>query len=383
MQVSFNAVLNAFGIPARSGMPTIQPEISQGRSACQGRAIRILWGGAAILAFAAQAQTIDHSGGFASHSDLTANGSMTFAGSSARLTNGRFQTGSLFSNNKVCIKSFTTTFPFVMSPLPPYTPGDGFTFTMQGDFPTALGGNGGELGYYGILNSLAVRFDYNFNNYGEGLDATGLFTTGSTLGSFAFKDVDLSLTPIDLRNTNPKSATLSYDGTALTASITDLTSHISVSHTYTPIDIPSLVGGNTAFVGFTGGTYLNAADQDIESWTFQNPPPTISGVSVDKPTLWPPDHKMVDVTVNYGAGDPCSAPVCTLSVSSSEPVNGIGDGNTSPDWVVVDAHHVQLRAERSGTGNGRVYTITINCKDAAGNMASSTVTVTVAHDQGN
>lgn len=383
MQFGFNAVLDAFGIPARAGMPPIQPGIGQRPGTCRGRASRVLCGGAAILAFAAQAQTIDHSGGFASHSDLSANGSTIFAGSSARLTNGRFQTGSLFSNNKVCIKSFTTTFPFAISPLPPYTPGDGFTFTMQGDFPTALGGNGGELGYYGILNSLGVRFDYNFNNYGEGLNATGLFTTGAALPSFAWQNVDLTTSGIDLRNTNPKSATLSYDGTALTETITDLTTSQSFSHTYTPIDIASFIGGNTAYVGFTGGTYLNAADQDIQSWTFRNPPPTISGVSVDKPTLWPPNHQMVDVTVNYGSSDPCSAPVCTLTVSSSEPVNGTGDGNTSPDWVVVDAHHVQLRAERSGNGNGRVYTITIACKDAAGNMATSTATVTVAHDQGN
>jgi hypothetical protein len=41
-----------------------------------------------------------------------------------------------------------------------------------------------------------------------------------------------------------------------------------------------------------------------------------------------------------------------------------------------------LRAERSGNGAGRVYTITITCKDSAGNTASSTAKVTVAHDQG-
>jgi hypothetical protein len=333
-----------------------------------------------MLAWAAQAQTIDHSGGFATHTDLTANGSTTFVGSVARLTNGFPQAGSLFSNSKVCIKNFTTTFPFVITPLT-NPPADGITFTMQGDSPTALGSAGGGLGYFILLNSVAVRFDYGHDNFGEGLNATGLFTTGTTFGSFSFLNVDLTGSPIDLRNTDPKQATLTYDGTVLTESITDLKTNLSFTHAYT-INIPSFIGGNTAFVGFTGGTGALGADQDIESWTFHNPPPVISGVSVDKPTLWPPNHELVDVTVSYGSTDPCSAPVCTLTVSSNEPVNGIGDGNTSPDWVVLDAHHVQLRAERSGTGDGRVYTITITCKDSASNTASSTATVTVAHDQG-
>jgi hypothetical protein len=83
----------------------------------------------------------------------------------------------------------------------------------------------------------------------------------------------------------------------------------------------------------------------------------------------------VDVTVSYGSSDPCSAPVCKLSVTSNEPSDGT-------EAVVVDAHHVQLKADRNGNGDGRIYTITITCTDAQGNVASSTVTVTVAHDQG-
>jgi len=70
-----------------------------------------------------------------------------------------------------------------------------------------------------------------------------------------------------------------------------------------------------------------------------------------------------------------------LSVSSNEAVNGSGDGNTATDWLVVDAHHVQLRAERSGNGAGRIYTITLTCTDAAGNKTVRTSTVLVAHNQ--
>ena len=70
-----------------------------------------------------------------------------------------------------------------------------------------------------------------------------------------------------------------------------------------------------------------------------------------------------------------------LTVSSNEAINGSGDGNTSPDWQVVDAHHVQLRAERSGNGNGRIYTLTLTCTDVAGNHTVRISKVLVPHNQ--
>jgi len=67
---------------------------------------------------------------------------------------------------------------------------------------------------------------------------------------------------------------------------------------------------------------------------------------------------------------------------SNEPVNGTGDGDLSPDWEVVDAHHVRLRAERAGTGSGRIYTINAACSDASGNVAQKGATVSVPRSQG-
>jgi hypothetical protein len=111
-----------------------------------------------------------------------------------------------------------------------------------------------------------------------------------------------------------------------------------------------------------------------------NTPPTITGISANPSVLWPPNHEMVNVTVNYSVSDNCTpsaAITCALSVSSNEPVNGTGDGDTAPDWEIIDAHHVRLRAERAGNGNGRVYTITITCADGNGNSSVKTVTVSV------
>ena len=108
------------------------------------------------------------------------------------------------------------------------------------------------------------------------------------------------------------------------------------------------------------------------------PAPVITGVSATPNVLWPPNHKFVDVTIGYTVTDPCPN-TCVLTVSSNEPP--VDD--KEPEWIVVDAHHVQLRAERLGTGDGRIYTITITCTNDTNKKSSTqTVTVLVPHDQG-
>lgn len=113
-------------------------------------------------------------------------------------------------------------------------------------------------------------------------------------------------------------------------------------------------------------------------------PPSINSVSASPNVLWPPNHKFVPVSVSWSATDNCGAAACSItSVSSNEPINGLGDGDTAPDWIITSGSTVLLRAERSGLGSGRVYTITLTCRDASGNTTSRTTTVLVPHDQGN
>jgi hypothetical protein len=112
-------------------------------------------------------------------------------------------------------------------------------------------------------------------------------------------------------------------------------------------------------------------------------PPEIRQITATPNSLWPPNHKMVAVKIGVVAVDLCGTVTSKIvSVGSNELVNGLGDGDTSPDWQITGALTLNLRAERSGKGNGRVYTITIETADEVGNTSSGQVTVTVPHDKG-
>ncbi|MBU2496374.1 MAG: hypothetical protein KJ935_07765 [Candidatus Omnitrophica bacterium] len=113
--------------------------------------------------------------------------------------------------------------------------------------------------------------------------------------------------------------------------------------------------------------------------------PQITALSVAPNLLWPPNHKMVTVAVTGHAVDNCGGTLTLkiISVSSNEPENGTGDGDTAPDWEIINDMSVALRAERSGNDmTGRVYTITVEATDHVGNTSTGTVSVVVPHDVG-
>jgi hypothetical protein len=106
-------------------------------------------------------------------------------------------------------------------------------------------------------------------------------------------------------------------------------------------------------------------------------PPAIAGFAITPSDLGSPNHTMIDVLATYTATDASGPVACRLSVTSNEALNATGDGNTATDWQVLDPTHVQLRAERSGRGAGRVYTVTVTCTDATGNVATRSATAVV------
>ncbi|MFT5658445.1 MAG: hypothetical protein ACI9KN_001726 [Gammaproteobacteria bacterium] len=116
-------------------------------------------------------------------------------------------------------------------------------------------------------------------------------------------------------------------------------------------------------------------------------PPGIN-VSLDPDSIWPPNHKMVTISATVDVIDSCDAdPIWWLdSLTSNEPDNGVGDGNTVNDIqnANVGTQDVlfDVRAERAGGGNGRDYSVEYVAEDDDGNVAADMAKVTVAHDQG-
>jgi rhodanese-related sulfurtransferase len=99
--------------------------------------------------------------------------------------------------------------------------------------------------------------------------------------------------------------------------------------------------------------------------------PVLSDLSADHRALWPPNHHLETVTIDYTVADNCGAVATELIVSSSDPSGGL-----QADWEIVDEHHVRLRAAADGP-LGRIYWITVMATDAAGNHATGTVAVRV------
>ena len=201
--------------------------------------------------------------GFSSGSVLATNGSASLSGTSLELTNGgRDEAGSAFYPTPVNISSFTTDFTFLLT----NANADGFTFTIQNVGPTALGSDGDLLGYSRIGQSVAVKFDL-YQNEGDPSDnSTGIFVDrDAPIGP---KSIDLNGTGINLHSGDKMDANLTYDGTTLTLTITDLVTQATWSHPFT-INIPATVGGDTAYVGFTGATGGETSTQQILSWTFE------------------------------------------------------------------------------------------------------------------
>lgn len=114
-----------------------------------------------------------------------------------------------------------------------------------------------------------------------------------------------------------------------------------------------------------------------------NTPPDCSKASPSVNLIWSPNHKLVNVTIKgVTDADNDAVSIRVTSIRQDEPVNGLGDGNTSPDGFGIGASIVQIRAERSGLLNGRVYEIGFTAEDGQGGSCVGGVSVGVPHDKG-
>lgn len=142
-------------------------------------------------------------------------------------------------------------------------------------------------------------------------------------------------------------------------------------------------GGETLVFRLTvDDGYGGSASDEVEIFVQDtNDPPSCDLAQASPGTLWPPNHKMIPVSIS-GVTDPNdqSVTITVLEVTQDEPVNGPGDGNTRPD-AVIQGGTVLLRAEKAGGGNGRVYHITFEADDGDFGVCTGMVTVCVPHDR--
>jgi Concanavalin A-like lectin/glucanases superfamily/Bacterial lectin/Immunoglobulin I-set domain len=174
--------------------------------------------------------------------------------------------GATFMSNKIDITSFTAQFVYQLA-VGAGNGADGVTFCVQND-PRgvgAIGGGGGSIGYSGITPSVALAMNiYAPNTRGINLLQNGTIPTAGA-GAYA------PILPVDLGNVaNPIQVNVIYSGGIVSATFKDLVTSATFSTNF-PINIPSIIGGNQAYVGFTGADGGVFSTQVISNFTMSPP----------------------------------------------------------------------------------------------------------------
>jgi hypothetical protein len=230
--------------------------------------------------------------------------------------------------------------------------------------------------YYRIGNT-AITSPYTFPLGTTTVIATALNGAGFDTCSFrvVVTDVQAPVITCPANITLPNAPSLCGATATYTVTATDncaSTVTVSpVSGSFFPVGTTTVNATATDASGNTATCSFTVTINDVE-------PPVIHDLKVTPPILWPPNHQMKNITVDYTSTDNCSGPItCNITVTSDEPENGLGDGDQAPDWDVLNDHHIKLRAERAGNGDGRIYTVKVSCTDQYGNTGTGTKIVLV------
>ena len=243
---------------------------------------------------------------FSSTPGTQLNGSAARSGNVLRLTPAlQNQAGSAFPFVRASMRQFSTHFAFDLHDSNTFTRADGFTFTMQGQAPTALGGFGGGLGYAGITPSMAIEFDI-FQNAPAGdpnnnhvslllsgsINGLGETNPGIDLyGQVLYVWIDVITRPdgageirVYLNNADVKPA-----GFVIGFGV--------------PGGWQQFTGGEYAWMGFTAGTGDADAVHDILSWTLRDGDPR--GSTTARGSL------VGTAPMQFSAATDCDAPAAT------------------------------------------------------------------------
>jgi VCBS repeat-containing protein len=260
--------------------------------------------------------------------------------------------------------------------------GDSLSYVIVGPTPAGIAFNSdGTFSYTPASNfSGTISFQFQAND--------GEFDSNVATITIIVTPVNDAPVANDGTNTTPEDTPVNglvtgsdIDGDSITfALVTAPTNGLVVvnpdgTYTYTP---------NANFNGEDSFTFVandGTVNSNIATVTI-NVTPVNDAPVCSAPTaasyIWPPNHKMVSIgaTMNTSDVDGDTVTVAISSIFQDEPTNGLGDGDTSPDANLALG---QVRAERSGKGDGRVYVITMTASDGKGGSCSGTVQVIVPH----
>ncbi len=208
------------------------------------------------------------------------NSGTTVSNGVATLTDGGTnEARSIFYGTRQPIAAFNVSFTYRESASVVAT-GEGIAFVVQNDSRQvqALGRNGTSLGYAGsggiaaVSPSAAVEFNL-LNVAGVTASSTGFATNGALTGNTYGLP-----TSANLGGGAPIQVYIRYDGSVLTETLTNLSSGVSSpTYSYTVGSLSSVLGSESAYIGFTGSTGLLAATQTVGDFSF---------VAVPEPSLW-------------------------------------------------------------------------------------------------
>jgi hypothetical protein len=184
-------------------------------------------------------------------------------------------------------------------------------------------------------------------------------------------------------NTTDNKGFLAGTSPTLVSLATNATASVTVQ-----VRVPAAAAiGTLDTITLTANSITNAAVNNFavaEGLVFSSSqPPDCSKAQPSVASLWPPNHKMVQVSIT-GVSDPANDPIMITitSIMQDEATNGSGSGDTCPDATGIGTPIAQLRAERDGSGNGRVYTIFFTADNGKGGTCTGSVKVSVPHNNG-
>ncbi len=174
------------------------------------------------------------------------------------------------------------------------------------------------------------------------------------------------------------------DGDGLTAVLAQNAANGSVTLAgdggFVYVPNPGFYGNDSFSYRASDGTVVSAETTVFITVNFVNTPPVCGDAYASVDAIWPADNEMQPVSI-MGVSD-ADGHVLTWTITGIYQDEPVGKGKHSPDGKLTGANTFEVRAERDGNGNGRVYHIFFTADDGYGGSCSGEVLVPIVpHDQ--